>query len=68
MGNVPASITGIQMPMHHHHHHFTSPDQTDGAQNFFPVYEPDHDVLLRKHREAEEKSRQAHYDTSKEGE
>jgi hypothetical protein len=38
-----------------------------GDQNFFPVYEPDPDVLRAKYLEAEEESRQKHYDASKEG-
>lgn len=38
-----------------------------GDQNFFPVYEPDPNVLRAKYLEAEEESRQKHYDASKEG-
>ncbi|KAI9638966.1 uncharacterized protein MKK02DRAFT_41995 [Dioszegia hungarica] len=37
-----------------------------GDQNFFPVYEPDPNVLRAKYLEAEEESRQKHYDASKE--
>ena len=38
-----------------------------GDQNFFPVYEPDADVLKEKYRKAEEESRQVRYDASREG-
>lgn len=40
---------------------------TDGDQNFFPVYEPDADVIKQKYREAEEAARAHHYDSTKEG-
>jgi hypothetical protein len=39
----------------------------DGDQNFFPVYEPDADVIKQKYREAEEAARAHHYDSTKEG-
>jgi hypothetical protein len=39
-----------------------------GDQNFFPVYEPDPDAMRAKYFEAEEASRQKHYDANKEGE
>lgn len=41
-------------------------DGSGGDQNFYPVYTPDADLLREKYKQAEEESRQARYDASKE--
>ena len=41
-------------------------DGSGGDQNFYPVYTPDADLLKEKYKQAEEESRQARYDASKE--
>lgn len=38
-----------------------------GDQQFFPVYEPDHEAMRKQYLEAEREARQHHYDSTKEG-